>query len=93
MYQLTTPPTHNLINPQLHQLATLSAHNLVSLTTSPTYQLISLPTHQPTTSLTHNLVSLTTSLTYQPISLQSHQLENLKLLFLFYNTALDFIPF
>ena len=80
-YRLTNSPTHQLINSPTRQLTNSSTHQL---TNSPTRQLTNSPTHQLTNSSTHQLTN------HQLTNSSTHQL---KLLFLFYNTALILTPF
>jgi hypothetical protein len=67
MYQLTTSLTHNLTNPQLHQLATSPTRNLIGSQPRQPYNLANLSTHQLATSPTQNLKLLFFILQYGSI--------------------------
>ena len=91
-HQLINQPTHKIKTSLTQMLINLKAQQFKSSTTpedtnSQTHQLINQPTHKIKTSPTQMLIN---SLTHK---LKKSSTQNLKLLFLFYNSTQIFAPF
>lgn len=90
--QLTNAPTHQLKISSTHQLKNINPQTQKHQLTNSKTSIHELKKHQPTNSKTHQPTS---SKTHKLKKTSTHQLKSskTKLLFLFYNNTLFFVPF